>query len=62
MNAFFVKVIFVSGKHFYALRKHAEENGVNDVAFIRLEQLCPFPARKLQEAVGNFPNAKSEQT
>ncbi len=55
------RVVFVAGKHYYALRRHAEENGLLDrVALVRLEQLCPFPARLLQEAVAKFPNAKSE--
>ncbi len=54
------QVIFVSGKHYYALLKHAEEKGVSNVAFVRLEQLCPFPVKELQEAVERFPKAKSE--
>ncbi len=54
-------MIFVSGKHYYALRKHAEEKGVSNVAFVRLEQLCPFPVKELQEAVERFPKAKSEE-
>lgn len=53
------RVVFVSGKHYYALRKHAEEAGAADVAFVRLEQLCPFPTGRLQEAVAAFPKAKS---
>ena len=36
-------MVFVTGKHYYALARHAEESGLSGVAFVRLEQLCPFP-------------------
>ena len=52
------RVVFVSGKHYYALAKYAEEKGISDVAFVRLEQLCPFPTKELQDEVSRYPNAK----
>lgn len=52
------KLIFVSGKHFYALRQRQEEKGVKDVAIVRLEELCPFPTFSLQKLVQKYPNAK----
>ena len=55
------RVVFVTGKHYYALARHAEEGGgLPNVAFVRLEQLCPFPTKELQEAVAPFKRAKSE--
>ena len=56
------RVVFVTGKHCYALARHAEEAGLRNVAFVRLEQLCPFPTKELQEAVAPFKRAKSEYT
>ena len=57
-------MVFVTGKHYYALARHAEEGsgGLPNVAFVRLEQLCPFPTKELQEAVAPFKRAKSEYT
>ena len=53
-------MVFVTGKHYYALARHAEESGLSNVAFVRLEQLCPFPTKELQEAVAPFKRAKRE--
>ena len=55
------RMIFVSGKHFYALKKHAEENGIADTVFVRLEQLCPFPTKELQDEVSKYPNVQSKE-
>ena len=51
------KVVFVSGRHFYTLSKYIQENNVKNIAVIRLESLCPFPAERLQEEVKKFPKA-----
>ena len=53
------KIIFVSGKHFYSLAKHMEENNIEQTALIRLETLCPFPAAKLQEEVSKYKKVKT---
>ena len=55
------RVVFVSGKHYYALNKHAEEKGITDTAFVRVEQLCPFPTQELQNEVSRYPNAKRKK-
>jgi len=52
------KVVFVCGKHYYSLVRHAKERGVTDTAFVRLEQLCPFPAQELQDVLKIYPNVK----
>lgn len=51
------KVIFVCGKHFYALAKERETKNLKDVAIVRLEEICPFPAARLQEELRKYPNA-----
>merc|ERR1712223_883280 len=52
------KVIFVSGKHYFALEKKIEEEKISDTAIIRIEQLCPFPVADLQNEISKYPNAK----
>ena len=37
-----------------------EEQGIKDTALIRLEQLCPFPTKELQDEVSRYPHAKSK--
>merc|ERR1719430_1360167 len=51
-------VVLVSGRHYYTLAKHIEENQIANVAVIRLESLCPFPIERLQEETARFKNAK----
>ncbi|MFH4974609.1 hypothetical protein AB6A40_001318 [Gnathostoma spinigerum] len=51
------KVIFVSGKHCYALMNMRDEKKLNDVAVIRLESLCPFPVDSIQKTISKYPNA-----
>lgn len=54
------RLVFVTGKHYYALVKHAEENNITDTAFVRLEQLCPFPTKELQDEVSRYQHVKSK--
>ena len=41
------KVVFMTGKIYYDLKKEKQELNNKDVCLIRLEQLYPFPKRKL---------------
>ena len=52
--------MFVSGKHYYAAAKHMEENDIQDTAIVRLEQLCPFPTKELQDEVSRYKHVKSK--
>lgn len=52
------RLLFVSGKHYYALNQHRVDNAIKDVAIIRIEELCPFPALSLQKLVSKYSNAK----
>merc|ERR1719334_1521113 len=51
------KIIFVCGKHFYALHKERETQGLKNVAIIRVEELCPFPVAQLQQQLKKYPQA-----
>ncbi|XP_053390439.1 probable 2-oxoglutarate dehydrogenase E1 component DHKTD1 homolog, mitochondrial [Mercenaria mercenaria] len=52
------KVVFCSGKHYYAIQKERDTRNVEDMAIIRLESLCPFPTAELQRELSKYPNAK----
>jgi 2-oxoglutarate dehydrogenase E1 component len=51
------RVLLCSGKLFYALEEGREERDWEGIAIVRLEQLYPFPAADLAEAVGRYPRA-----
>uniref|UniRef100_A0A914UXX4 Transketolase-like pyrimidine-binding domain-containing protein n=1 Tax=Plectus sambesii TaxID=2011161 RepID=A0A914UXX4_9BILA len=53
------KVIFVSGKHAFALMKERDEKKFTDVAVVRVEALCPFPLEELRNTLMRYPNAKT---
>ena len=52
------RVILCSGKVYYDLLDKREALRQDDVTFIRLEQLAPFPRDALEEAASHFPNAR----
>ncbi|KAL8222389.1 UNVERIFIED_CONTAM: putative 2-oxoglutarate dehydrogenase E1 component DHKTD1, mitochondrial [Gekko kuhli] len=54
------RVVFCSGKHYYALAKRREmlEEKRRDTAIIRVEELCPFPLEALQQEMNRFTKAK----
>src|SRR5690606_13994037 len=51
------RVIACSGKVYYDLVKKRQENGSDDVAIIRVEQLYPFPHKAFSAELKRFPNA-----
>lgn len=51
------RVIFCSGKHYYALEKERNDRQLMDCALIRLESLCPFPAMELQQELNKYSSA-----
>lgn len=53
------RIVICSGKVYYDLVQRREAEKRDDVAVIRLEQLYPFPAKELSEAIEPFDNASS---
>ncbi|MFN2543842.1 MAG: multifunctional oxoglutarate decarboxylase/oxoglutarate dehydrogenase thiamine pyrophosphate-binding subunit/dihydrolipoyllysine-residue succinyltransferase subunit [Actinomycetota bacterium] len=52
------KVILCQGKVFHDLAKARDERDVQGVALVRLEQLYPFPAHRLEEVLGEYGDAE----
>jgi 2-oxoglutarate dehydrogenase E1 component len=51
------RVLVCSGKVYYDLVKKREENGADDVAILRVEQLYPFPHKAFAAELKKYPNA-----
>jgi 2-oxoglutarate dehydrogenase E1 component len=47
-----------SGKIYYDLIEFREKNNIEDIAFIRLEQLYPFPKKQLLDLINKYSSAK----
>jgi len=45
------KLLLCSGQIYYELENERKKQGINDVAIVRLEQLCPFPFRSLEPSM-----------
>lgn len=52
------RVVLCSGKVYYDLEERRDEQGRDDVALVRLEQLYPFPRRALLEALARRPGSE----
>ena len=50
-------LVFCTGKFYYDLLKHREENEREDVALVRVEQLFPLPTSKMKELMEKYSNA-----
>ena len=51
------RVLFCTGKIYYELLAYKKEHQKEDVAIVRIEQLYPFPAKKLDKIVKRYNNA-----
>jgi 2-oxoglutarate dehydrogenase complex dehydrogenase (E1) component-like enzyme len=52
------RVVFLSGKVFYDLAQLRKQKGRSDTAFIRLEELAPFPYDEVRAEMARFPLAE----
>lgn len=52
------RIALCSGKIYYDMIEQREKEGAKDIAFIRLEQLYPFPHKQLQAVLDKYKNAK----
>ncbi len=53
------RIVFCSGKIYYDLTAHRDENKVKDTALIRIEQFYPLNTDLLKRIVANYPKAQS---
>ena len=53
------RLCFLSGKIYYDLVQERDKAKLNsEIAFIRLEELSPFPTELLKEQISKYPNVK----
>ena len=51
------RVVLCSGKVYFDLFEERARRGISDIAFLRLEQLYPFPRAALMDELARFPQA-----
>ena len=51
------RLAFCTGKVYYDLIERREKEGVNDIAFIRIEQLYPFPQKQVDDIIKKYNKA-----
>ncbi|MNJ83598.1 2-oxoglutarate dehydrogenase E1 component [compost metagenome] len=51
-------LVFCSGKFYYEMKEKAAEMGVENMAFVRVEQLYPLPQKQIEAIVAKY-NAKN---
>jgi 2-oxoglutarate dehydrogenase E1 component len=52
-------IVLCSGKFYYEAKAEAEKRKVNNAAFIRMEQMYPFPQKQLDAVLKTYKNVKS---
>ncbi len=50
-------LVFCTGKFYYDLLEHREEENREDVALVRIEQLFPLPGQRIKEVTEKYKNA-----
>ena len=51
------RVVFCSGKVYYDLMAKRQEDGIENTAIVRIEQLYPFHGEMVQAIISQYPNA-----
>ncbi|HES58811.1 MAG TPA: 2-oxoglutarate dehydrogenase E1 component, partial [Caldithrix sp.] len=52
------KILFCAGKVYYDLTAHRKENGNENIAIIRIEQIYPLPKRQIESVIQTYKNVK----
>ncbi len=52
-------VVFCSGKFYYEMKEKAAQLGVDNMAFVRVEQLYPLPQTQIENVIASYKNAKN---
>jgi len=52
-------VVFCSGKFYYEMKEKAVEMGVDNMAFVRIEQLYPLPKKQIDAILKQYNKAKN---
>lgn len=55
--AYINTVVFCSGKFYYEMKEKANELGVDNMAFVRVEQLYPLPKTQIDAILAKYKNA-----
>jgi 2-oxoglutarate dehydrogenase E1 component len=58
VSSFCKKLFFCSGKVYYDLIAEKEKRKASDIAFVRLEQLYPFPLQKVKDVIQKYSQAQ----
>jgi 2-oxoglutarate dehydrogenase E1 component len=53
------RIVFTSGRLYYDLEKHKIENGLTNIAVVRVEQLYPVPVDKINKILKKYKKATS---
>ncbi len=53
------RVYFCSGKIYYELMERKAQVECNDAAFVRIEQLYPFPEKQIEKIISKYKNAEN---
>lgn len=51
-------IVLCSGKFYYEMKEEAEKRGVENAAYVRMEQLYPVPEKQLDAVLSQYKNVK----
>jgi len=52
------RLVLCSGKVYYDLLQKRREEGIDDIAIVRVEQIYPWPKQKIMDQIRRYPNAE----
>ena len=52
------RIVFCSGKVYFDLAEHRRNEGISNVAIVRIEELYPFPIEEYARVIARYRNAK----